>query len=260
MKRRHLPVLIALLLGATACGPAEVVVTMEIEIDNPDGEGRVVRPISDVVVQLLPYDRDLVFDSLQAAFPTPEPAIPQELLDARERVAEAQQRWQATERRWNNLRDTLQKINNAISQYSRGEARYVALFREFQEFESQLNRVEKETQAAFNEFTALQQGTIRQSDSIRILQENWADEAFADAGAVFLAKQRASGLPAVVDTTDASGVARRNLKVKPGQYWVYARYPMGYTELYWNVPLTVQRGDPVQILLNRANAQERIKL
>lgn len=260
MKRRHLPLLTALLLGAAACGPAEVVVTMEIEIDNPDGEGRIVRPISDVVIQLLPYDRDQVFDSLHQVFPTPEPEVPQELLDARERVAEAQERWQSTERRWNNLRDTLQKITTTMEQYSRGEARYVALFREFQDFEAQLTRVERETQAAFNEFTSLQQGTIRQSDSIRILQENWADEAFADAGAIFLAKQRASGLPAVVDTTDASGVARRNLKVKPGQYWVYARYPLGYTELYWNLPVTVERGDPVQILLNRANAQERLKL
>ena len=260
MKRRHLPLLTALLLGAAACGPAEVVVTMEIEIDNPDGEGRVVRPISDVVVQLLPYDRDAVFDSLHNVFPTPEPEIPQELLDARDRVAEAQERWQSTERRWNNLRDTLQKINAAIAQYSRGEARYVALYREYEDFDRQLSRIERETQAAFTEFTALQEGTIRQSDSIRILQENWADEAFAEAGVVFLAKQRASGLQAALDTTDASGVAREHLKVKPGQYWLHARYPMGYTELYWNLPITVERGEPVQIQLNRANAQERIRL
>jgi hypothetical protein len=250
----------ALLLGAVACGPAEVVVTMEIEIDNPDGEGRVVRPISDVVVQLLPYDRDAVFDSLQNAFPTPEPEVPQALLDAREQVAQAQARWQSTERRWNNLRDTLQKITATMEQYSRGEARYVALFNEFRDFDAQLSRVERETQEAFTQFTALQEGTIRQSDSIRILQENWADEAFAEAGVVFLAKQRASGLQTAVDTTDASGVARNNMKVRPGQYWLHARYPMGYTELYWNLPITVERGDPVQILLNRANAQERIRL
>lgn len=260
MKRRHLPLLTALLLGAAACGPAEVVVTMEIDIDNPDGEGRVVRPISDVVVQLLPYDRDAVFDSLHNVFPTPEPPVPQELLDARERVAEAQERWQSTERRWNNLRDTLQKITATMGQYSRGEARYVALYNEYADFDRQLSRMERESQAAFAEFTALQEGTIRQSDSIRILQENWADEAFAESGVVFLAKQRASGLQAAVDTTDASGVARQNLKVKPGQYWLHARYPMGYTELYWNLPVTVERGEPLQILLNRANAQERIKL
>ena len=66
-----------------------------------------------------------------------------------------------------------------MQQYSRGESRYVTLFREFQEFDSQLGRVEKSMNDAFKEFDELQKATIRQSDSIRILKENWADEAFA---------------------------------------------------------------------------------
>lgn len=260
MKRRNLPFVMAMLLAAAACGPAEVVVTMEAEVDNPEGEGMVTRPLADVEVQLLPYDRDAVFDSMSAAFGTPEPSIPQELIDAREAVAAAQAQWQAAERRWGTLRDTLQKITTTMEQYSRGESRYVALFREFQEFDSQLGRVERESKAAFEEFTRLQQATIRQSDSVRIMRENWGDEAFAGIGEVFLLKQRAAGLPAVADTTDASGVARNNLKVKPGQYWVHARYELPYTELYWNIPVTVERGEPVQVRLTRENAQERIKL
>ena len=260
MMRRNLPIVMSLLLAAAACGPAEVVVTMEVEMDNPDGEGMVTRPLSDVEVRLLPYDRDAVFDSLEAAFSTPQPAIPQELLAAREEVAAAQERWQTAERRWNNLRDTLQKINAALESYSRGESRYVTLYREWQDFDSQLTRVERDVKSAFDEFTALQQGTIRQSDSVRIERENWGDEAFAEAGTVFLAKQRASGLPAVADTTDASGIARTNLKVKPGQYWLSARYELPYTELYWNIPLTVERGDPIQVRLTRENAKERVKL
>lgn len=260
MMRRNLPLVMAMLLAAAACGPAEVVVTMEVEMENPDGEGMVVRPLSDVEVQLLPFDRDAVFDSMTAAFGTPEPPIPQELIEAREEVAAAQERWQAAERRWNNLRDTLQKITATMEQYNRGEARYVALFREFQDFDSQLGRVERSMESAFDEFTSLQQGTIRQSDSVRIMRENWGDEAFAEIGEVFLAKARASGLTGVADTTDASGVARDNLKVKPGQYWIYARYGLPYTELYWNVPVTVERGEPIQIRLTRENAEERIKL
>lgn len=260
MKRRNLPFVMAALLAVAACGPAQVVVTMEVEMDNPDGEGMVTRPITGAEIQLLPYDRDAVFDSLTAAFGTPEPAIPQDLIDARAEVAAAQERWQAAERRWNNLRDTLQKITATMEQYSRGESRYVALFREFQEFDSQLGRVEREMEGAFNEFTGLQQGTIRQSDSIRILRENWGDEAYADIGLVFRAKQLESGLPIAVDTTDASGVARTNLAVKPGQYWVHARYEMPYSELYWNVPVTVERGEPIQVRLTRENAEERIKL
>jgi len=260
MHRRDLPIAMGLFLATASCGPAEVVVSLEIEVENPDGEGTVRRPLPNVEVQLLPYDRDLVFDSIEAASPTPEPSIPQALLAARESVAAAQARWQASERRWNNLRDTLQKITATMQRYSRGEERYVALFEEFQEFDRQLARVEAETRAAFTDFSALRQATLRQSDSVRLLREAWSDEAFARADEAFLAKLRASGLPAAVDTTDPSGVAQTRLRVRPGRYWVHARYELPYSELYWNVPVDVTRGDPVHVRLTRENAEERIKL
>jgi len=41
---------------------------------------------------------------------------------------------------------------------------------------------------------------------------------------------------------------------------VHARYELAYTELYWNVRITVVGGDPMTVNLTRANAQERIKL
>ncbi len=258
MRRRYLPLAMALLLAAAACGPAQVVVTAEVAMNNPEGEGMVTNPVPDMEVHLLPFDRDQVFDSLTRAYGTPEPEIPQALLDAREEVAQAQGRWQQATNRWNTLRDTLTKLNETMGQYSRGEARYVALFREWQEFDSQLGRVERQMNQAFEEFSNLQKSTIRQSDSIRILKENWADEAFADVGEVFQAK--AQGRESVTDTTDANGVARNHLKVKPGDYWVYARYELPYTELYWNVPVHVERGEPNQITLTRNNAEERIKL
>jgi hypothetical protein len=260
MRRTRVPFVMALLLAAGACGPAQVVVTMQLSVNNPEGGGTTMQPLPDIEVELLPFDRDAVFDSLTKAFPTPEPAIPQELLDAREEVAQAQQRWQQATNRWNTLRDTLQKITTTMQQYSRGESRYVALFREFQEFDSQLGRTEREMDQAFKEFDDLQKATIRQSDSIRILKENWADEAFADVSTIFIEKARASGLEGAVDTTDANGVARNHLEVKPGKYWLTARYELPYTELYWNVPIDVQRGEPNQVTLSRENAEERVKL
>ncbi len=260
MRRRTLPFAMGLLLAATACGPAEVVVTMEIETPDPEGEGTTTRALSDIEVQLLPYDRDQIFDSLTQAFGTPEPEIPADLEAAREEVQEAQQEWDEHQRRWNTLRDTLQTLTSEMEQFSRGEARYVALFREWQDFDTELGQVEREMNAAFERFDSLQRGTIRASDSIRILQNNWADEAFEGVGQIFLAKQRESGLDLAVDTTDANGVARGNLRVAPGQYWVHARYDLVYTELYWNVPVTVERGEPVVVELTRQNAQERPKL
>lgn len=258
--RRTFPFVFALLLGAAACGPAEVVVTVEIEVPNPEGEGTVVRPLSDVEVQLIPFDRDAVFDSLTNEYGTPEPEVPQDLIERRDAVQQAQAEWDDATREWQTIRDTLQKLSNAMDQYSRGEARYVTLFNEWQDWEARLSDAETEREETFTVFDSLQQGTIRESDSIRILQDNWADDAFADVTTVFAEKHRVTGLDWVVDTTDASGVARGNLMVKPGDYWVHARYELPYTELYWNLPITVERGEPVTVRLTRENADERIAL
>ena len=86
---------------------------MEIDVASPDGEGMVTRPLSDIEVRLLPYDRDAVFDSMASAFGTPEPPIPEELIAERERVQEAQVEWQNNQNRWNLIRDTLQKLTTA---------------------------------------------------------------------------------------------------------------------------------------------------
>ena len=105
MRCRFLLFSLSLLIAASACGPAEIVVTMEIDVANPDGEGMVTRPLSDIEVQILPYDRDAVFDSMAGAFSTPEPPIPEELITERARVQEAQQEWTNYQDRWNFIRD-----------------------------------------------------------------------------------------------------------------------------------------------------------
>jgi len=260
MKRRNLPLLAALLLGAAACGPVKLVVTAEIEIENPEGEGMITRPLENLVIEVLPYDRDLVFDSLKQAYGTPEPPIPQSLHDARAEVSAASVRWQEAEQRWNILRDTLQKIRTAMDQYSRGQSQYNVLFREFQVFDRDLSSVEAESKRLFDEFTALQQATLHQADSLRAIQEAWSAEAYRDADAVFAAKLLESGHEVRADTTNSQGVASNTLFVKPGNYWVHARYDLPFTELYWNVPIEAKRGDPIQIRLTRQNAQERVKL
>ena len=261
MRRRHLPFALALLLAAAACGPAKVVVTMEQTVDNPDGSGKITQPLSGVEVQLLPYDRDLVFDSLEKAFPTKQPEIPQDLLDARDQVRQAQETWQASTARWNTLRDTLQKITDAMKKYSRGEAQYVVMYKDFQAFDSELGRVEKQMNDSFKRFDSLQKGTIHESDSVRIIREDWADSAFADVDPVIQAKLKASGRREAVDTTDANGVVTFDqAQIKPGKYWIYARFDLPYSELYWNVPVDIKRGDPNQFELTPENAKERVKL
>ena len=260
MRRSALPFAMSLLVVAAACGPAQVVVTIEIDVDDPEGGGTITRALSEVEVRLIPFDRDAVFDSMTAAFGTPEPSVPEDLVAARDEVRLAQQEWQQSQTRWNTIRDTLQKLNTTLEQYSRGEARYTALFREWTDFDEELSGVDRQMTRSFDRFTGLQQGTIRASDSIRILRENWGDEAFVGVGDVFIDKGAASGLDEATDTTDANGIARTHLRVKPGRYWVYARYELTYTELYWNVIIDVERGEPHQVRLTRENATERIKL
>ena len=255
MRRSWLAIMVLGSLGTAACGPGQVPITAEIEVPDPEGEGMVIRPLADLEVQLIPFDRDAVFDSLSNAFATPEPPIPAELLAAQDSVAAAQEVWRAAEARWSALRDRLQQINTEMEGLSRGESRCVTLYREFQDGEAQLGRVEREKDRAFQQFTALQEGIIRQADSVRILREQWADEAFADAGDIFLLKLRELARDIVVDTTDAAGIVVP--EVPPGEWWVHARHELPYQELYWNIPITVVRGEPEDIRLTRETAQVR---
>lgn len=242
-----------------ACGPTQVVVTAEIEVLDPATNEMVVRPLSDLEVMLLPYDRDMIFDSLSAAFGTPEPEIPAELVAAREAIQASQARWRGMQDRWNTLRDSLQTISSELERYSRGEGQYITLFRLFGDVEDEYNRIDRQQVAAFEEFTSLQEASNAQTQEVRVLRDNWAAEAFADIDATMLSAITASGLDVAIDTTDASGITN-SLAVKPGSYWVHARVEEAYTELYWNMPLNVVKGDPITVTLTRSNAEVRPKL
>lgn len=242
-----------------ACGPTQVVVTAELEVLDPATNEMVMRPVTDLEVLLLPYNRDAIFDSLATVFGTPEPEIPADLVEARAAIQAAQARWRNMQDRWNTLRDSLNTINTQLEQYSRGEAQYVTLFRLFGQVETEYDRIDRQQEAAFNEFTSLQNASNAQSQEVRVLRDNWAAEAFADIDEAMANAISASGLAMAVDTTDASGVTN-SLAVKPGNYWVHARREEAYTELYWNLPLTVVKGEPVTVMLTRANAEARPKL
>ncbi len=258
MRRSSLAVLLLGSVFTVACGQGQVVITAELEVPNPEGEGMVVRPIADTEIQILPFDRDAVFDSLTRAFSRPEPQIPADLLEAQEAIRVAQEEWRASEQVWGQGRARLQEITDEMEGLARGEAAYVALYREFQDVESQVARAEREKDQAFATFTDLQEGYIQRADSMRLIQEQWADEAFASAFEVFELKERELGKTTLADTTDAAGMA--SIELPPGEWWVHARHELPFSELYWNQPITVVRGTPFQLLLNRSNAQERPKL
>lgn len=250
--------LVVLTILSAACGQVQPVVTAEIEVEDPTAEGMTTTALADMEVELLPYDRDQIFDSLTSVAPRPEPEIPQELLAAQEEIAQAQQEWRDAENRWNTLRDSLQTLNTQLETLNRGESQYVALYREWQDLDRQYSSVEREMEQAFERFNDLQSATIAQVEEVRLLQDEWADEAFADYDAIVAAKLQQSGLDIYIDTTDASGIADfQGRNIAPGTYWVHARHELPYNELYWNEPFELVRGDPMPILLSRENADLR---
>ena len=249
--------LLAGVLGTTllaACGPTQVVVTAELSSDD-----QVARALGDLEIRMFPYNRDVIFDSLTAVATTPEPSIPDSVLNAQSAVAAAQQEWRDTEARWNVLRDTLQTLSASLDGMSRGSGTYRLLFRDFQDLESQYNSVERARDRAFGNFTSLQEASLAAAEEIELLREKWGDEAFAEVGAIMTARLQASGREVLYDTTDASGVAN-GLMARAGEWWVSARYELPYTELYWNLPVSVEGGDPLPVRLTRENATARPKL
>ena len=256
MRRSWLFLILIGPLFVAACGPGEVAVTAEIDVPDPAVEGATaVRPVADTEIQVIPFDRDEVFRTLAAESPTPEPEIPADLLTTRDEIAAAQTEWNASEARWGAGRARLQEIYDEMQPLNQAEARYITLFREYQDVEAQVGRAERVKDQAFERFTDLQAGYIQRRDSMNFIRDQWADEAFAPAFDLFALKATESGQDVIVDTTDAEGYVL--IEVPPGQWWVHAYYEEAYQELYWNLPITVERGDPVQVRLTRETAEAR---
>ena len=255
-RSNFLPVILGAAL-LSACGPTQVVVPAEIA-QNDQSQDAEPRALGDLEIRLFPYDRDAIFDSLTAAAARPEPPIPDSVLATQNQVAESQQAWRDAEARWNTLRDTLRTLSDELDQMNRQQGQYRVLYNEFQDMEDEYADVEDERDAAFEAFTSLQGASLAAAQEIRLLRETWADEAYAEVGVAMTAHERASGLQVLADTTDANGIAE--FEADAGDYWVTARYELPYTELYWNISITVVRGEPLQVRLMRDNASSRPKL
>lgn len=243
------------LLALGGCGPAELIVTAEVEVIDPQTGSPISRAADDVVIQLLPFDRDQVFDSLTATAPSPEPQMPPELRVARDSITAAQQEWREFESRWLALREQLTQLSEELEQYNPAEAQYRVLFNEFNDLEAEYEAAERTKDAAFDRFDRLQQETFSDLEEYRAVLMGWEEQAFAPYGEVVGLKLQLSGQEIFADTTDATG--RADFEADPGDWWIYARYPLATEELYWNEPVNLERGDPIQVPLNRSNAEVR---
>ena len=255
MKRTPGLSLAVFLLVLAGCGPAELIITAEVEVTDPETGNPVARAVEEVEIQLLPFDRDQIFDSLTAAAPAPEPQMPAALQVARDSITAAQQEWRTFESRWLALREQLTEISNELEQYNPAEAQYRVLFNEFNDLEAEYAAAEVTKDEAFDRFDRLQQATFAELEEFRAILMGWEEQAFTPYGEVVGMKLQLSGMEILVDTTDATG--RADFAADPGEWWIYARYPFATEEIYWNEPVTLERGDPIEVPLTRQNAQVR---
>jgi hypothetical protein len=252
---KRILLLVAFLSPLLAAGCGQPLLVAEAAIDDGAGERLA---LGDLPVRLLPYDRDAIFDSLEAAYAEPEPAIPQEILAAQQQVQQAQEEWRRSEERWSTVRDSLRTLSDRLQQMGaqglRGTPQYAQAFASFGTLEQEERRVNQQMQESFARFDQLQQQTLQAADSIRVARDTWAEQAFRDFNVVIAQKLRESGRDEHADTTNAQGVAR--FRVPTGRWWVYSRYTLPYEELYWNVPIEVT-GDSTYVGLTRETAETR---
>src|SRR5690606_9685911 len=135
-------------------------------------------------------------------------------------------------------------ISTQLQGMNRQTPQYAQAYQRFTQLEPQEQALNRQRQEAFQRFTSLQEQVIAAADSIRVLRDLWADDAFADFNTVVAAKLKERGEEELADTTDAQGFAR--FRVPKGQWWVYSRYTLPYEELYWNIPIEVT-GDSLHI-------------
>lgn len=253
MNRLVLTCAAACMLLLSACGSSDVIVQAQIE--GPEGQPI---PLAELPFRAVPYDRDLIFDSLKAAYAEPEPTIPADLMTLRDSMVQYQEQWRSAETRWGVGRDSLQKLNQAMQGMSRASGQYMVLYRETNELFDEVAQLERTMQQAFQRFQSVQTRYTTTAQELQLQIDAWGDAAYSDVERIMAARERELRRGTVFDTTDANGLKRT--KLTPGEWWIYARYDLPFEELYWNVPVTVARGEPVRVQLTRETAQIRPKL
>lgn len=244
-------VALVLALAVGACGGDQVAVQVA---DSPTGADS-LRPVEDVEVQLLPYDRDSIFDALTEMADEPEPEIPDTLRAMIQEVSDRQQEWRDADAEWQTLRDSLRNIRQRMNGMNEASDEYRALFDRFSNVESRVNSLEAAKEDAFERFDALQQQTLSFADSIRILRDAWAEEAYRSYTAITDSIMASRDVEARYDTTGADGWVQFNFP--SGDWWVHTRVSGPYEELYWNVPIPA---DADSLRLTPDNAEVRLRL
>lgn len=224
--QRNTATLIAAIgLIVTACGSS---VTVEVVTEGPEGEPR---PQANLPLDFLPFNRDSVFDALDAAAATPRPEMGEDLQTAANRVSSLQSQWREAEGSWSETRDELRTLRQRLDGLDPRDPDYRRLYDQFGQLEGREAQLDRQRKAAFDSFTTAQSQVSTRLDSFRVALETWEGDAYA--GYYDIEVRLLDGAELIADTTDAQG--RATVRLPGGGWWVTARAPVVDGELYWNV-------------------------
>lgn len=232
-------------LLAAGCGSS---LTVEVTTEGEEGP----QAQANLPLEFLPFDRDSVFDALDQQAETPRPQMSDELQAASERVSNLQEEWRAKEAEWSEARDELRALRARLDEMGSRAPGYRQLFQQFGQLEQTERRLDRERKAAFDSFTTAQNQVSARLDSFRVVQETWADMAYADY--YDIETELLDGREILTDTTNAEGMA--TLSLPGGDWWVTTRVPVPEGEMYWNVPVP----DTDTLRLNESNGELRPRL
>lgn len=254
MIKRWWLVLLCLVPVAACSSPGELVVQAAI---GRDTAGAAVG-IDKLEIQLLPYNRDSIFDVLAEQAATPEPEIPPDLLALRDSLALMRDLWTEAESQWNAVRDDLVKLTEQMKRMNRRSRQYVQAFNRFNDLESRERRLARAKDQAFGQYEGLQKRYSSRADSIKVVRFNWADDAFARYGEIRDSLLNRLGREVCTDTTAGGGYAV--FRVPAGRWYVYTRYELPFQELYFNTLVDIDAGAKDTLKLTRDTAELRTLL
>jgi len=241
--------LLAILPLLAACGAR---ITVQVAPDDAAAE-----PVNDVEVQFIPFDRDSLFAVIVGQAATPEPAIPADLEAASMTEQELRDSWSTAESSWNNVRDSMRSITTRLDNLDDRSVEYRELFDRFGDLEDRERALNRQRQAAFDEFNEMQQATQQRVDSICIVIDSWEEAAFAGYGDMEDDLLMALGREVLADTTDADGVA--SAPASGGPWWIHARVNTAAGELYWNVMVDETPSDTVRLQPGNADLRQGVR-
>jgi hypothetical protein len=176
MRRVVLILAAAVTAAATAaCGGGDIAVLAQLDGAATGTQETEAVALSSLPIRLLPFDRDVVFDSLAEAYPEPEPEVPDSIFELQQRVQDRYLTYQQANTRWATLRDSLQTLSDRMQRMDQGSGEYFALYQEFNDMEGEVNTLETRANDAFEEFTTLQSRLNAQSQEITLARRAWAD-------------------------------------------------------------------------------------